>query len=424
MTLAIRTDPLRCSRRRRSRRAPGEDVPELSEGARRPTWRAIPEPVWPCGQPRRFVLRAGGFSLGVRPPFTQALRDFGFDHGRAALANPGRTAGRQVNAAWPCAAGTGPTTSRRRLVSLGRPVPRRPRTVTEPPHAARRSGSDVPLYRSPPVGRGVDPRPMPQPWARYPVRAAAYEFANYAYVEDMPMSGSGRSDALTIHSVARAGQRVIQFLLCVASGRSANPRRRPSDSVLSRATRCRLYLRSPRPKTPGVAQDQARTAEDYVVARTSGLNNADDRGGVAGRILPRHAQRRDLQSLSTLDLSASPNRTTPYTQDDAMDDLYRYILRDVAGTESTEPISLQHLPLINVIRNAGVVTQTRRSARIGFRVRRRDAARCRGALLPREDGPGFPEMDSDPVRRAADAERRFPWSVRRWITSVTGCCST
>ena len=105
-----------------------------------------------------------------------------------------------------------------------------------------------------------------------------------------------------------------------------------------------------------------------------------------------------FKSLSTLDLSASKS-DDPYTQDDAMDDLYRYILRDVAaGRESTEAnIAMQRLLLINVIRNAGVVTQTRRSAASASAFAGEAlpdaAALSRRAKMARV----FPEMTSDPV---------------------------
>ena len=84
---------------------------------------------------------------------------------------------------------------------------------------------------------------------------------------------------------------------------------------------------------------------------------------------------------------------------------------------------MQHLLLTNVIRNAGVVTQTRRSAASASASPERRCPMPRRSRLAKM-ARVFPEMTSDPVSGVLPMRVSLSWSVRRWITSVTGCCST
>ncbi len=273
--------------------------------------------------------------------------------------------------------------------------------------AARRS-DPMCLYTPPPVAVALDPRSMPYNLGDDPVRAAAYEFANYAYVMKHADEWIGEEDAdYTFRSLVQAS--VMNQLYYAFVSVSAN---------LGGVYLNEKYEGDALPTYLSVPRDLQRRALRFMLERLEDMSWLDNErlNKDVVEVVSLGEYCRDMlsdvifKSLSTLDLSASKS-DDPYTQDDAMDDLYRYILRDVAvGRESTEAnIAMQHLLLTNVIRNAGVVTQDPQVRRIGFRVRRRGAARCRGALPPGEDGPGVSGDDFGPgVGRAADAECRFP----------------
>lgn len=261
--------------------------------------------------------------------------------------------------------------------------------------AARRS-DPMCLYTPPPVAVALDPRSMPYNLGDDPVRAAAYEFANYAYVMKHADEWIGEEDAdYTFRSLVQAS--VMNQLYYAFVSVSAN---------LGGVYLNEKYEGDALPTYLSVPRDLQRRALRFMLERLEDMSWLDNErlNKDVVEVVSLGEYCRDMlsdvifKSLSTLDLSASKS-DDPYTQDDAMDDLYRYILRDVAvGRESTEAnIAMQHLLLINVIRNAGVVTQTRRSAA--------SASAFAGEALPDAAALSrlakmarvFPEMTSDPV---------------------------
>ena len=70
---------------------------------------------------------------------------------------------------------------------------------------------------------------------------------------------------------------------------------------------------------------------------------------------------------------------------------------------------MQHLLLINVIRNAGVVTQTRRSAASASAFAGETLPDAAALPPPGEDGPVFPEMTSDPVSGVLPMRASLSW---------------
>ena len=252
------------------------------------------------------------------------------------------------------------------------------------------------LYTPPPVAVALDPRSMPYNLGDDPVRAAAYEFANYAYVMKHADEWIGEEDAdYTFRSLVQAS--VMNQLYYAFVSVSAN---------LGGVYLNEKYEGDALPTYLSVPRDLQRRALRFMLERLEDMSWLDNErlNKDVVEVVSLGEYCRDMlsdvifKSLSTLDLSASKS-DDPYTQDDAMDDLYRYILRDVAvGRESTEAnIAMQHLLLINVIRNAGVVTQTRRSAA--------SASAFAGETLPDAAALSrlakmarvFPEMTSDPV---------------------------
>ena len=261
--------------------------------------------------------------------------------------------------------------------------------------AARRS-DPMCLYTPPPVAVALDPRSMPYNLGDDPVRAAAYEFANYAYVMKHADEWIGEEDAdNTFRSLVQAS--VMNQLYYAFVSVSAN---------LGGVYLNEKYEGDALPTYLSVPRDLQRRALRFMLERLEDMSWLDNErlNKDVVEVVSLGEYCRDMlsdvifKSLSTLDLSASKS-DDPYTQDDAMDDLYRYILRDVAvGRESTEAnIAMQHRLLINIIRNAGVVTQTRRSAA--------SASAFAGETLPDAAALSrlakmarvFSEMTSDPV---------------------------
>ena len=253
----------------------------------------------------------------------------------------GRTAGRQGTRRGPDAAGTG-VYDEYVVDWLYRPVPGAATPEDEVAEldrriAARRS-DPMCLYTPPPVAVALDPRSMPYNPGDDPVRAAAYEFANYAYVMKHADEWIGEEDAdYTFRSLVQAG--VMNQLYYAFVSVSANLGGVYLNERSTRATRCRPISPFPR--------DLQRRALRFMLERLEDMSWLDNErlNKDVVEVVSLGEYCRDMlsdvifKSLSTLDLSASKS-DDPYTQDDAMDDLYRYILRDVAvGRSPPRPIS-------------------------------------------------------------------------------------
>lgn len=263
--------------------------------------------------------------------------------------------------------------------------------------AARRS-DPMCLYTPPPVAVALDPRSMPYNLGDDPVRAAAYEFANYAYVMRHADEWIGEEDAdYTFRSLVQAG--VMNQLYYAFVGVSANlggiwlNEKYEGDTVPS-------YVSVPRETQRRALRFMLEQLEDMSWLDNKRLNKDVVEVVSLGEYCRDMLSDVIFKSLATLDLSASKS-DDPYTQDDAVEELCRYILRDVAtGRESTEAnIAMQRLLLVHLIRNAGVVTQTRRSAASASASAFAEeelpdaAARSRMSKMARV----FPQQAADPV---------------------------
>lgn len=224
--------------------------------------------------------------------------------------------------------------------------------------AARRDDPRC-LYTPAPLAVALDPRSMPYNLGDDPIRAAELEFANYAYVMRHADEWIGREDAdYTFRSLVQAS--VMTQLYYAFVSVSAN---------LGGIYMNERYEGDTLPSHVSVPRDLQRRALFFMLQRLedmSWLDNPRLNKDVL-EVVSLGEYCRDMlsevifKSLSTLDLSASKS-ADPYTQDEAMEDLYGYILRDVAaGRESSDAnIAMQHLLLINVIRHAGVVEPARK----------------------------------------------------------------
>lgn len=224
--------------------------------------------------------------------------------------------------------------------------------------AARRDDPRC-LYTPAPLAVALDPRSMPYNLGDDPIRTAELEFANYAYVMRHADEWIGREDAdYTFRSLVQANvmnQLYYAFVSVSANLGGIYMNEKYEGDMLS------TYVSVPR--------DLQRRALFFMLERLEDMSWLDNKrlNKDVLEVVSLGEYCRDMlsevifKSLSTLDLSASKS-DDPYTQDDAMEDLYGYILRDVAaGRESSDAnIAMQHLLLINVIRNAGVVEPARK----------------------------------------------------------------
>lgn len=224
--------------------------------------------------------------------------------------------------------------------------------------AARRDDPRC-LYTPVPLAVALDPRSMPYNLGDDPIRTATLEFANYAYVMRHADEWIGREDAdYTFRSLVQAS--VMNQLYYAFVSVSAN---------LGGIYMNEKYEGDTLPTYVSVPRDMQRRALFFMLERLEDMSWLDNKrlNKDVLEVVSLGEYCRDMlsevifKSLSTLDLSASKS-DDPYTQDDAMEDLYGYILRDVAaGRESSDAnIAMQHLLLINVIRNAGVVEPARK----------------------------------------------------------------
>lgn len=226
---------------------------------------------------------------------------------------------------------------------------------------AVRRGDPMCLYTPSPVSVALDPRAMPYNLGDDPVKAVGYELENYAYVMAHADGWIGQEDAdYVFRSLVQAS--VMTQLYYAFVNVSAN---------MGGIYMNEKYEGDTLPSHVSVPRDVQRRALRFLLERLEDMSWLDNdrlnKDVVEVVSLGDYCQ--DMlstvvfKSLSTLDLSASKS-DDPYTQDEAMEDLYGYILRDVAsGRESTDAnIAMQHLLLIDVIRSAGVMPQTRRRA--------------------------------------------------------------
>ena len=273
--------------------------------------------------------------------------------------------------------------------------------------AARRS-DPMCLYTPPPVAVALDPRSMPYNLGDDPVRAAAYEFANYAYVMKHADEWIGEEDAdYTFRSLVQAS--VMNQLYYAFVSVSAN---------LGGVYLNEKYEGDALPTYLSVPRDLQRRALRFMLERLEDMSWLDNErlNKDVVEVVSLGEYCRDMlsdvifKSLSTLDLSASKSDDPLYAGrcDGRSLPLYPAGCRRGTGVHRGQyrhaaPAADQRHPQR---RRGDADPQVRR---IGFRVRRRGAARCRGALPPGEDGPGVSGDDFGPgVGRAADAERRFP----------------
>lgn len=215
------------------------------------------------------------------------------------------------------------------------------------------------LYTPSPVSVALDPRAMPYNLGDDPMKTVDYEWKNYAYIMEHADRWIGQEDVdYVFRSLIQASvmtQLYYSFVNVSANmGGIYMNEKYEGDSI---------------PSYVSVPKDIQRRALRFLLERLENMSWLDNKrlnkDVVEVVSLGKYCQ--DMlstvvfKSLSTLDLSASKS-SDPYTQDEAMDELYDYIMRDVAsGQESTDAnIAMQHLLLIDVIRSAGVMPRTRR----------------------------------------------------------------
>ena len=246
---------------------------------------------------------------------------------------------------------------------LYRPVAGAATPEAEIPELDRRialhRGDPMYLYTPTPVAVALDPRAMPYNLGDDPVRASAWEFANYAYVMRHADEWIGTEDKdYTFRSLVQAS--VMNQLYYSFVSVSAN---------LGGIYLNEKYENDTLPTYAAVPRERQRRALRYMLEQLEEMSWLDNhrlnKDVIEVVSLGEYCQ--DMlsevvfKSLSTLDLSASKSED-PYTQREAMQELYDYILRDVAaGRESTEAnLAMQRRLLIDVIRKAGVLEQTRK----------------------------------------------------------------
>lgn len=246
---------------------------------------------------------------------------------------------------------------------LYRPVAGAATPEAEIPELDRRialhRGDPMYLYTPTPVAVALDPRAMPYNLGDDPVRASAWEFANYAYVMRHADEWIGTEDKdYTFRSLVQAS--VMNQLYYSFVSVSAN---------LGGIYLNEKYENDMLPTYAAVPRERQRRALRYMLEQLEEMSWLDNhrlnKDVIEVVSLGEYCQ--DMlsevvfKSLSTLDLSASKSED-PYTQREAMQELYDYILRDVtAGRESTEAnLAMQRRLLIDVIRKAGVLEQTRK----------------------------------------------------------------
>ena len=339
MTSRIRTDLFVQLGAADPGRAPGEDVPGAvwkgAGGRRGAPYRSLSGPLRST-MPVRIACR---WIRCVRPPSRSAT---GFrPRSWTSCLQSGRTAGRQGAQCGPDAAGTG----RLRRVCRRLALPARSGCRDA---RGRGGGTRPPHRRAPAAIRCASIRLLPWPWRSIPgrcphnlgddpVRAAAYEFANYAYVMKHADEWIGEEDAdYTFRSLVQASV-MESALLCVRQ-RLGQPRRRLSERKVRGRRAADLSLRSPATCNAGRCDSCSNGSKSMSWLDNERLNKDVVEVVSLGEYCRDMLSDVIFKSLSTLDLSASKSDDPNAGRCDGRS-LPLYPAGCRRGAESTEVIS-------------------------------------------------------------------------------------